>query len=110
MSVLVWDVITNVLSLSMKLKCQLKKPSTTLPVKTSTLFTVYGTKQTQRVVSPRGCYSRVNYGIRDEMLGLINGEKWLDPRDFDMSENPEQYLQRIIELALKCLHTEEAKR
>ena len=48
---------------------------------------------------------RVNYGIGDEMLGLINGKKWLDPRDFDIGEDPEQYLQRIIELALKCLNT-----
>ena len=48
---------------------------------------------------------RVNYGIGDEMLGLINGKKWLDPRDFDIGEDPEQYLQEIIELALKCLNT-----
>lgn len=44
---------------------------------------------------------RVNYGIGDEMLGLINGQKWLDPRDLDMSEDPKQYLQKIIGLALK---------
>ena len=41
------------------------------------------------------------------MLGLINEKKCLDPRAFDMSENPEQYLRKIIELALKYLNIEE---
>ena len=42
---------------------------------------------------------RVNYGIADEMVVLINGEKWLDPCDMPIGDDPEQYLQRIIKLA-----------
>ena len=42
---------------------------------------------------------RVHYGTGDDIFVLINGNKWLDPCDFGAGDDPEQFLQRIRELA-----------